>query len=59
MLNFEPICVDTRTACQMLGIKRTLLFRYLAEGSLRRCKIGRKTVVPIESLKSFAAARIA
>jgi hypothetical protein len=43
----------------MLGIKRTLLFRYLAEGSLRRCKIGRKTVVPIESLKSFAAARIA
>lgn len=59
MRNFEPLLVDTHTACQMLGIKRTLLFRYLAEGSLRRCKIGRKTVVPIESLKSFAAARAA
>ncbi|WP_230487694.1 helix-turn-helix domain-containing protein [Novosphingobium sp. ES2-1] len=43
----------------MLGIKRTLLFRYLAEGSLRRCKIGRKTVVPMDSIKNFAAARTA
>ncbi|WP_295525998.1 hypothetical protein [Novosphingobium sp. Chol11] len=43
----------------MLGIKRTLLFRYLGEGALRRCKIGRKTVVPMADIKSFAAARIA
>jgi excisionase family DNA binding protein len=59
MPTFEPLLVDTRTACQMLGIKRTLLFRYLAEGSLRRCKIGRKTVVPMSDIKSFVAARIA
>lgn len=59
MLTFEPLLVDTHTACKMLGIKRTLLFRYLSEGTLRRCKIGRKTVVPMDSIKSFAAARIA
>ncbi len=59
MLTFEPLFVDTHTACQMLGIKRTLLFRYLGEGALRRCKIGRKTVVPMADIKSFAAARIA
>lgn len=59
MLNFEPLLVDTHTACQMLGIKRTLLFRYLSEGALRRCKIGRKTVVPMADLKNFAAERTA
>lgn len=59
MTDFDPIFVSTHTACKMLGIKRTLLFRYLSEGTLRRCKIGRKTVVPMASIKSFAAARIA
>lgn len=59
MPTFEPLLVDTRTACQLLGIKRTLLFRYLSDGTLRRCKIGRKTAIPMSDIKSFVAARIA
>jgi len=57
MLNFEPLLVDTKTACGMLGIGRTLLFQYLREGTLVRCKVGRKTVVPMASLKAFSEAR--
>lgn len=53
----EPLLVDTKTACDMLGIGRTLLFQYLREGVIVRCKIGRKTVVPIKSLKAFSEAR--
>ncbi len=55
----EPIFVDTATACRMLCIKRTLLFQYLRNGDLERCKIGRKTVVPMASIKSFADRRTA
>ena len=57
MRNFEPLLVDTKTACHLLGIKRSLLFRYLREGLLVRCKIGRKTVVPMASIKAFSEAR--
>jgi len=53
MRNFEPLLVDTRTACDLLGIKKTLLFQYLKDGVLVRCKIGRKTVVPMDSIKAF------
>ena len=59
MRNFEPLLVDTNTACGMLGIKRTLLFAYLRDGVLVRCKIGRKTVVPMSSLRAFAEGRVA
>lgn len=54
MRNFEPLLVDTNTACDMLGIKRTLLFQQLRVGNIVRCKIGRKTVVPMASIKAFA-----
>lgn len=56
-LKVEPLFVDTSTACQMLSIKKTTLFQYLRNGELERCKIGRKTVVPMESIKSFANRR--
>lgn len=55
MSHFEPLLVDTKTACAMLGIKKTLLFRYLKEGRLVRRKVGRKTVVPMDSIKTFVA----
>jgi len=55
MLNFEPLLVDTRTACEMLGIRRTLLFACLRDGKLERRKIGRKTVIPMESIRNFAS----
>ena len=54
MLNIERLLVDTHTACQMLGIKRTLLFQYLRDGTLERRKAGRKTLIPMASIRRFA-----
>lgn len=54
MINVVPLLVDTRTACQLLSIKKTLLFQYLRDGALVRRKLGRKTVIPMESIKAFA-----
>ena len=54
MGTIEPILVDTKTACDMLGIKRVTLFRYLREGTLVRVKLSRKTVMTVASIKALA-----
>lgn len=50
---YEPLLVDTRTACLVLGVRKTKLFAMLREGELSRVKIGSKTLVPIASLKAL------
>lgn len=54
MEKIQPLIVDTRTACNLLGIKKTLLFRYLREGVLVRRKLGKKTTVTMESIRLLA-----
>lgn len=53
MSTIQPLLVDTRTACQLLGCRKTKLFEYLRDGVLVRRKIGRKTVVPMDSIRTF------
>lgn len=50
----EPLLFGTDAACKMIGCCRTKLFLYLKSGVLERRKLGRKTVIPFESLKAFA-----
>ena len=47
----KPILVDTKTACKLLSIKRTLLFQCLRDGTLVRCKAGGKTLIPMGSFR--------
>jgi hypothetical protein len=54
MEKIQPLIVDTHTACNLLGIKKTLLFRMLKEGVLERRKLGSKTVIPMESIRLLA-----
>jgi excisionase family DNA binding protein len=44
-------------ACRLTGIGRTTLFALLAEGRLRRIKIGTKTLVEGESLRALIQGR--
>ena len=55
MGQIEPVLVDTETARRMLGVGKTTLFALFAEKKIRRVKLGSKTLVPIESIKEFAA----
>ena len=54
----EVLLADTKTACEMLSIKKTKLFGLLKqqEGGLQRVKVGRKTLVTMESIRRLAAA---
>lgn len=54
MGQIEPVLVDTETARHMLGIGKTTLFALLNAGKLRRVKLGKKTLVPVESIRLFA-----
>jgi hypothetical protein len=52
----QPILVDTKTACNLLGIKRTKLFGLLKQkdGGLTRRKIGSKTLILMSSIMALA-----
>jgi excisionase family DNA binding protein len=41
----------------MLGIGRSTLYLCIAEGQIETIKVGRSTLVPVDSLKAFVAAR--
>lgn len=54
MSKIDPLNVDTKMACHLLGIKRGMLFARLKDGTLVRKKAGSKTLVTMESIKAFA-----
>jgi excisionase family DNA binding protein len=53
----EPLAVRIPQAAQMLGIGKSTLYEIIASGEIETIKIGRSTVVPIESLRSFLLQR--
>lgn len=55
----KKLLVDTKTACHMLSIKKTLLFQLLRDGVLIRRKCGRKTLVTLASVERVAKRRVA
>ncbi|MDO7843770.1 hypothetical protein [Sphingomonas immobilis] len=50
----EPILISVRNACMLLGIGRTKLFALLNEQALERKKIGRKTLITLQSVRTLA-----
>ena len=51
----EPILVDTKTACTMLGIKKTTCFQMLRDNKLERRRIYGKTLVTAKSIYEAAS----
>ena len=52
----EPLLVDTKTACALLSVKRTKLFSMLNQtDGLKRIKLGRKTLIAMDSIRAVAA----
>lgn len=50
-----PLMATVNEACAMLRIRRTTLNRLMKEGRLPRCKVGRRTLLPVSALRAFAA----
>lgn len=53
----EPLAVRIPQAAQMLGIGKSKLYEFIAAGEIEAIKIGRSTLVPMDSLKMFLFAR--
>lgn len=56
-LALEPVAVRIPRAAAMLGIGRSTLYLCIAAGEIETIKVGRSTLVPVDSLKAFVAAR--
>lgn len=53
----EPVAVRIPQAAAMLGIGRSTLYLCIAAGEIDTIKVGRATLVPVDSLTAFVASR--
>lgn len=49
----EPIAVRIAEAIRLTGIRRSKLYELIASGDLETVKIGRCTLIPMESLRGL------
>jgi excisionase family DNA binding protein len=49
-----PLLVGITESCELLSIKRTFLYKLIAEEKLRPVKLGRRTVFRYADLMAFA-----
>lgn len=53
----EPISVRISEAVRITGLSKSKIYQLIASGDIEAAKVGRATLVLIESLKSFLQAR--
>jgi excisionase family DNA binding protein len=54
-MKHEPILVSVEDGAQMLGLCRATFYKLLNGGQVKAVKHGRRTLVPVAALKSYAA----
>jgi excisionase family DNA binding protein len=55
----EQLLVRVPEACSALGIRRTTLYKLIANGDVTACKVGRARCVSVASLRRFVRLRVA
>lgn len=55
--SFEPLAYSIREACHISSLGRTRLYQLIAEGRLEVRKIGRRTLIPADSLRALIEGR--
>lgn len=53
----EPLAVSIKEAAKALGLGRTSIYAMIADGRLEAFKIGRRTLVRVESIRRLVAKR--
>jgi hypothetical protein len=51
----QPIGATVRRACDLLGMTRSRLYLELAAGNIRAWKHGKRTIIDMESARTFLA----
>ena len=53
----EPLAATITDTCQIIGVRRSTIYRLINAGDLEIIKIGKRTLVVIASVQSFIASR--
>ena len=53
----EPLVASISDTCQLIGVKRSTIYRLINSGELETIKIGRRTLVVIASARGLISAR--
>jgi excisionase family DNA binding protein len=53
----EPFTVSISEGCHLLGIGRTKFYELINQGHVSPIKVGRRTLVPLDSLRKFLDVR--
>lgn len=56
-LPVDPISVRVPDASRMTGLGRSTIYELIASGEIEAAKVGRSTVILVESIRSFLVAR--
>ena len=51
----DPILVSPREAARLLGVSRSQVYRLLTSGELTAHKLGRRTLIDVESIRTYGA----
>jgi excisionase family DNA binding protein len=51
----EKLAVSVSDACRLIGIGRTKVYELIKEGRLQTVKLGRRTVIKVDSIRSLLA----
>lgn len=49
----DPITYTINDACKVSGLGRTYLYQLISNGRLKSRKVGKRTLIPAESLRSL------
>jgi excisionase family DNA binding protein len=51
----EPLAVTIPQACRLTGLARSSIYREIGAGRIRIAKAGKRTLVPLASLRAWLA----
>jgi excisionase family DNA binding protein len=51
----EPLAISIKNAAEALGLGRTSIYAMIADGRLEAFKVGRRTLVRMESIRRLVA----
>jgi excisionase family DNA binding protein len=52
---FEPLAVTIADACRLIGLGRSKLYEEISTGRIKALKAGKRTLIPVASLKDWLA----
>jgi excisionase family DNA binding protein len=53
----DPISVRIPDAVRLTGLSRSKIYQLIATGDIETAKVGRSTIIPVQSLRDFIQSR--